>query len=130
MPLDSPTRVVPAEQVPIAATGINQPIFDVSINVLSDHIAVSPGDVLAIWVYTQFTDPEGYFWWATPIRNSQPYPGGSVYISERDDGSQVFDASGVEDTHVQFRAFVQTPEPSTLVLSSVAVSILAIRRRR
>ena len=123
------TRVVPAEQVPIVKTGINEPMFDVSINVLGDQIAVRPGDVLAIWVYTQFADPEGYFWWATFDPNTQPYPGGSVFIAERDDGSDVY-VSGSGVSHVQFRTFVETPEPSALVLSSIAVSLLAIRRRR
>jgi hypothetical protein len=120
------TRVIPAEQVPLVdGTALLKPLFDVSADVLNDRIAVAPGDVLAVWIKSQTYDGVGYAWRTT--YNGGTYPGGTSY-AYRYSGDLINLGYNFED--FEFRTFVSTPEPSSFILSSVALGLFGIARRR
>jgi hypothetical protein len=120
------TRVISAEQVPIVdGTAFLHPLFDLSVDVLSDRISVAPGDVLAVWIKSQTTDGFGYSWRTTYI--GVTYPGGTSYIYDYR-GDLINLGNTFED--FEFRTFVSTPEPSSFILSGLALSLFTVGRRR
>jgi hypothetical protein len=120
-------RVIPAEQVPVVdGTAFLKPLFDVSADFLDDRIAVAPGDVLAIWVKSQTNNSPGYGWRTT--YDGETYPGGTSYAYKyRGDLINLGD-NNFQD--FEFRTFISTPEPSSFMLTSVALAVFGISRRR
>lgn len=124
------SRTFPPEQIHVLLDSeYFAPTLNLSINFLDEHIKVSPGDVLAIRMSSKTIDRDGYTWWATVWPYSDTYPRGAMYVKQYPNGVlAIADWSNYGD--LQFRTFVDTPEPSAFLLSAVALGAVSLRRQR